>query len=153
MLAAHRRSKPKIPAPIGELPLKIPLNSLPLAKNPLPAHISNVRKLTLLIAPYKGGRKNLTPYAPSPFTARGNRTNFHHQMRQICATLGRLDDDRLQASNSMDRRWAAFVIAGAPGNGQKPICCNGSLGAGRCVFTQIYVSYSGFQWTKFAGAG
>ncbi len=75
------------PAPIGELPGRIPLNSLPLAKNPYPN--------------------------PTPYIGEGG----NHE--PIVTTLGRLDDDRLQA---FQLDWTTngphFVVAGAPGTGK-----------------------------------
>ncbi|MEP6986657.1 MAG: FtsK/SpoIIIE domain-containing protein, partial [Chloroflexota bacterium] len=86
------------PAPIGELPLKIPLNSLPLAKNT---------------------QSNPHP-SPPPQAMEGviQDSDYGHE-RQIMTTLGRMDDDRLQ---TFQLDWTEdgphFVIAGAPGTGK-----------------------------------
>jgi len=78
------------PAPIGELPTRIPLNSLPLPQNV----VSNVGE---------GLR-------PSPT---GDR------QQQIVTTLGRLDDDRLQTFQlDWTEDGPHFVVAGAPGTGK-----------------------------------
>lgn len=83
------------PAPIGELPARIPLNSLPLAKPLTPEN-------------------NIPTPNPSPLHGEGDQ-----YMPDLVTTLGRLDDDRLQ---TFQLDWSGdgphFVVAGAPGTGK-----------------------------------
>jgi S-DNA-T family DNA segregation ATPase FtsK/SpoIIIE len=93
------------PAPIGELPLKIPLNSLPLAistPNPSPSPVVTGE-----------GSKNPPPYYYGEGLGVGSIGSH------ILTTLGRLDDDRLQ---TFQLDWTEdgphFLVAGAPGTGK-----------------------------------
>lgn len=90
------------PAPIGELPIRIPLNSLPLAQKS-----SSVGE---------GLRPSRLEKASSSLP---HRNGEGPGMGSILTTLGRLDDDRLQ---TFQLDWTEdgphFVVAGAPGTGK-----------------------------------
>jgi len=116
------------PAPIGELPTRIPLNSLPLAKphpQPLPVVTGRGEEdITPSPSPSGRGEQDIPP-SPSPLQWGGESGEG-----SLLTTLGRLDDDRLQ---TFQLDWVAdgphFVVAGAPGTGKTNLLHAAVLGA------------------------